>query len=84
MALSAKNETIQVLTRQVDGIQMQLAQVTVLLEYRKPEVLAPVQKQIDWRMIVGLAAISAALMTYYLRWVPTLVHVVIIKRTLFH
>jgi hypothetical protein len=62
--LSAKNETIQVLTRQVDGLQTQLAQVTGLLEYRKPEVLAPVQKQIDWRLIVGLAAISA-LMGYF-------------------
>lgn len=41
------------------------AQMTGLLEYRKPEVLAPVQKQIDWRMIVGLCAISAALMAYF-------------------
>src|SRR5712692_3660787 len=70
MALSAKNETIQVLTRQVDGLQTQLAQVTGLLEYRKPEVLAPVQKQIDWRMIVGLGAISAALMVFFSRGYP--------------
>jgi hypothetical protein len=64
-ALSAKNETIQVLTRQVDGLQTQLAQVTGLLEYRKPEVLAPAQKQTNWRMIVGLGAISAALLAYF-------------------
>jgi hypothetical protein len=37
------------------------AQVTGLLEYRKPEALEAVQKQIDWWMILGIGSISAIL-----------------------
>jgi hypothetical protein len=61
MVLSAKNETIHILTRQVDGLQAQLTQVTGLLEYRKPEALETVQKQTDWRMIIGLGSMFSIL-----------------------
>jgi hypothetical protein len=67
MVLSAKNETIHILSKQVDGLQIQLAQVTRLLEYRKPEASAGVQKQIAWWMIIGIGSMSAILIviTYF-------------------